>query len=145
MEKKLIGRCGLYCGECEIRTAYISGDEKLIAEVAEKLGTRPDEVRCECCLELTEKCWGHGCEIIACIESRGFKHCVQCPDIDDCTKFARLNTKYGGAVRLNIRQIRSWGFERWVAFKEGEETEEENKTVRGTRHLGGQPERKSSK
>jgi hypothetical protein len=145
MRKKLVGRCGLYCGECEVRAAYVSGDKKLIAGVAEKLGARPNEIRCEGCLELTEKCWGNGCEIIACIESRGFKHCVQCPDIDDCTKFARLNTKYGGAVRLNIRQIRSWGFERWLAYKEGEEVEGGKSETQSEKHLGGQPEREKPK
>jgi hypothetical protein len=138
MEKKLIGRCGLYCGDCEIRAAYVSGDDKLIADVAEKLGVEPNKVRCEGCLSLTEKCWGRGCEIIACIESRGSKHCVQCPDIDDCTKFARLNTKHGGAVRLNIRQIRAWGFERWLAYKEGEGSEE-NEMGTGGGHPGSQP------
>lgn len=145
MRKKLVGRCGLYCGECEVRAAYVSGDEKLIAGVAEKLGVRPNEIHCEGCLELTEKCWGSGCEIVACIESRGFKHCVQCPDIDDCTKFARLNTKCGGAVRLNIRQIRSWGFERWLAFKEGEGVENGKSKTQGEKHLGGQPEREKPK
>lgn len=140
MDKKLIGRCGLYCGECDIRTAYKSGDKKSVAEVAEKLGVKPGKVRCEGCLELTEKCWGHGCEIIACIEGHEFKHCAQCPEIDDCTKFARLNTRYGGAVRINIRQIRAWGFERWLAYKEGEGPEaEEDEGAGGKNHAGGQP------
>ncbi len=138
MDKKLIGRCGLYCGECEIRTADESADEKYVAELAKKLDVVPEKIRCEGCLSLTEECRGYGCEIIACLESRDLKHCVQCAEIDDCTKFATMNTRHGGSVRINVRQIRSWGFERWLQYKEGGRPEEDTEEGGGEkRHTGG--------
>lgn len=122
MDRKLIGRCGKFCGECEIYMA--SQGTRDPAEVATALGVPAEKVVCAGCQALTPACYAYGCKIISCLEERGYRYCIQCADINDCTKYARLNAEYGGRPRIYASQLRAWGEERWLRYRSGRQEEE---------------------
>ena len=68
VDKNIIGRCGLYCGICEIYRAYKDSKE-LRKELAKKHNCDPEKVMCEGCQAIDvygwslEKEWGKNCKI----------------------------------------------------------------------------------
>jgi len=55
MTKNLIGRCGFYCGVCEVYRAYKDSKE-LQEKLAKKYNCSPEEVRCEGCQAMDIQC-----------------------------------------------------------------------------------------
>jgi len=100
----IIGACGLICSECKAYKATQADDSAAIARIAEKwskqykLEFRPEDVWCEGCMTAGQRKNHHcvtSCGIRACVQSRGFSDCAQCPDYScDMLKkfFARLGT-----------------------------------------------------
>ncbi len=119
MDRKLIGKCGKFCGVCRIYVAAHGGGPEARAELAAELDVDAARIACEGCQGLTPSCYGYGCKIIACLEERGYRYCVQCAEINDCTKFARVNVEFGGQPKIQSSQLRAWGEERWLKYYEG--------------------------
>jgi len=75
----LQGRCGRFCGECEIYLAYSTDDKKTLARIAreyfEETGKKaaPEKMKCLGCKGQTTSCWSSGCEIRKCAEERGLE------------------------------------------------------------------------
>lgn len=120
MERNQIGRCGKYCGECRIFVACHGGGAAAAA-LARELGIDPASLKCEGCQGAREACYNAACKIVVCLDEKGLRYCAQCAEINDCTKYARLNAETGGKPRLNSNQLKSWGEERWLKYHlEGE-------------------------
>ena len=126
MDRSLIGRCGKYCGECRVYVVS-HGAEADRAALARELGVDVGRLACEGCQGPAEKCFAAGCKIAACLEDHGYAYCVACAEINDCTKYARLNAEAGGKPRINSSQLRAWGEERWLKYHLGGEGTEEKK------------------
>jgi len=124
MDRKLIGSCGKFCGECEIWLAA-TGQGKSVAEVAQSLGVDPEKVRCGGCQGPDEERFPRDCRIIPCVVERHYRYCAQCKEINDCSKYAAVNAASHGKARLYSSQLRAWGEERWIRFRLSGEREEE--------------------
>jgi len=119
MDKKLMGRCGKFCGECRVYVVSHGGDAAARAALAKELGVEPGRVQCEGCQGLTASCYGSGCKLAACLEDHAYRYCAQCAEINDCTKYARMNAESGGKPRIYAAQLRMWGEERWLKYHLG--------------------------
>lgn len=118
IDKKLVGRCGLYCGACGIYRAC-KDDGEFLKKLAESLKCPPEKVRCEGCGALTPNCWGYDCKIFKCIKSKGFDFCYQCNQYQNnsCEKFEKLAKGYlevGEDLRANLQRIRKDEIEEWL-------------------------------
>jgi len=122
VNRDLVGRCGLYCGACGIYRAYKDNGE-FLEKLATKLNCSPEKVRCEGCSALTPDCWGSGCKILQCINSKGFEFCYECNEYENkkCEKFEKLAEGYlenGEDIRANFERIRKGETEDWLLESE---------------------------
>ena len=122
VDKNLIGRCGLYCGICEIYRAYKDSKE-LQKELAKKHNCNPEKVRCEGCQAIDvygwslEKEWGSNCRILQCLNARELNFCYECTEYDNCKrfdKFARICAGLGINLRRNLQMIKEGKAEEWL-------------------------------
>ena len=91
--KNLIGCCGLYCGLCN---KYQS--------------TAPS--RCVGCRLGEQHSW---CSIwVCCVKKHGFKTCIECGEIFDCTIFVRRKVTEWIPAAYNLHQISEVGEENWL-------------------------------
>jgi hypothetical protein len=127
VDKNLIGRCGLYCGTCEIyRAGQDSAD--LRSALAKKHRCRPEEIRCDGCQTLGasagwayEKRWGINCKIFKCLNDKNIRFCFQCPHYDSCAQHAALARMCSGLdmdIRENLSRIQAGEAEDWLAEQE---------------------------
>jgi len=122
VDKNLIGRCGLYCGICEIYRAYKDSKE-LQKELAKKHNCNLENVRCEGCQSINvygwslEKEWGSNCRILQCLNARELNFCYECTEYDNCKrfdKFARICAGLGINLRRNLQMIKEGKAEEWL-------------------------------
>ena len=122
VNRNLAGRCGFYCGVCEIYRAY-KDSEKLREKVAKKHGCSPDDVKCEGCQAVDicgwshDKQWGANCKILECLNSKGLKFCFECDKYDTCelfSSFAEICLKSGIDLRKNLQMIKEGKIEQWL-------------------------------
>lgn len=121
-DTNLIGRCGLYCGICEIYRAYKDSKE-LREELEKKHGCSPEEVRCEGCQAMDiyawsyEKEWRKNCKIVKCLNSKGLVLCYECKEYDDCQKhadFAKICSGLGMDLRRNLKMLQDGKAREWL-------------------------------
>ncbi len=118
MHRALQGRCGLFCGDCEIYIAYSTEDadrQQNIAKAAGKVKGRaisPDQVKCLGCKGSMASIWRTGCAIRACAEERGLEFCYQCQNFacDQLLKFFERHLE----ARDNLRTISKIGPDAWM-------------------------------
>lgn len=122
VNRNLAGRCGLYCGICEIYRAYEDSRE-LQVELAKKHDCSPAEVRCEGCQALDvygwskEREWGKKCKIVKCLNGRELDFCYECDVYDICQRhvdFARICAGLGIDLRENLKIIQEDGIGKWL-------------------------------
>ncbi|MGD8563143.1 MAG: DUF3795 domain-containing protein [Desulfarculaceae bacterium] len=81
-DQKLIGICGLYCGDCPYYLAPRLGDEEQLAELSRKSGLPAGEIQCDGCLSdrVSPGCreCRHGFR--TCAAAQGVTWCFECPD-----------------------------------------------------------------
>lgn len=121
-DENLIGRCGLYCGICEI---YRAGkDSKGLREtLASRHNCRPEEVRCDGCQKLgvsgwsQEEEWGTNCKILKCLNAKKLNFCYECSEYDTCqnhAEFAKICSGLRMDLRENLRMIQRGKAEEWL-------------------------------
>lgn len=112
--EKLIGRCGIYCGECIIYLAS-HGHEILKDKAAQKHGCHPEDISCDGCQGDRDKCWcrdknwGKNCAIIECQDKNNLNYCNECSEFQKCDKFNNLADHYikkGDDLRKNLNEIK---------------------------------------
>ncbi|MEE9456855.1 MAG: DUF3795 domain-containing protein [bacterium] len=123
MDRKLIGRCGKFCGECRIYIAAHADDPQAVAELAREMGVEPERINCAGCQGPAGTCYNAQCKIAVCLDERGYRYCAQCAEINDCTKYAQNNIEFGGRPKIYSDQLKAWGEERWLRFHVGDDGE----------------------
>lgn len=119
MYRSLQGRCGLYCGGCEIYVAYSTNDTDAQRKIARKLSRArketilPDQVKCLGCKGPVSSCWGSTCKIRICAEEKGNEFCYQCRDYP-CDELGTFFEKRPEA-RENLRMISKVGPDAWIS------------------------------
>jgi len=101
-----VGPCGLYCGSCPIYLARFY--PKLKAQMAEELHCKEEEVVCNGCRELTEKCWGRHCKIRLCAENQDVQYCRACPQAP-CDRVKRLSMGYWDMPEQQLQELEQMG------------------------------------
>ncbi len=94
---KMLGACGLDCGECGAYKATRANDAAAIAQVAQdwskeySADIKPEFVWCDGCTSDSPRKCGHcaECDIRECVVSRGLANCAGCADYG-CEKIARF-------------------------------------------------------
>ena len=90
--EKLISCCGLDCAACDARIATINDDNVLRKATADKWATMydvpdmsPSLINCTGCREPGVKL-AHAsvCEIRKCADTKGFKTCGECMEMETC-------------------------------------------------------------
>ena len=120
MDRKLIGRCGKFCGECRIYITAHADDPHAVAELAREMGVEPERINCTGCQSPAGTCYNAQCKIAVCLDERGYRYCAQCAEINDCTKYAQNNIEFGGRPKIYSDQLKAWGEERWLRFHLGD-------------------------
>jgi hypothetical protein len=119
MYRALQGRCGMFCGECEIYMAYSTNDTKSLQKMAREQSKvcgktlEADDIKCLGCKGTASACWGASCAIRRCAESRGIEFCYQCRDFP-CRELESLFEKKP-VVRDNLKMISKIGPDAWVS------------------------------
>jgi hypothetical protein len=109
--EKIIACCGLNCSTCDARIATISNDDELRKTTAEKWTTMykaevtPEMINCTGCREEGVKL-AHAtvCEIKKCADSKGFKTCGECKDVETCLLVSPVH-KYAPDALANLRSL----------------------------------------
>lgn len=117
--RALQGRCGRFCGECELYIAYSTSDHEALTRLAEKYSVEcgedisPEKLKCVGCKGRSSGCRCANCEIRACAEDIGIEFCYQCLEYP-CDKLLKLFDKYPEA-RENLKTISKIGPDAWVS------------------------------
>lgn len=139
--EKLIGYCGLYCGDClgykqtvadlardlrkELRQAHFGELAEVISQVPafnafENYPQCYEVLEALMKLRCTKTCRGNGgppsCEIRRCARKKRLDGCWQCHELKTCTKLDMLKHHHGDAHIKNLRKIKRSGA---PAFIEG--------------------------
>ncbi|UCE26651.1 MAG: DUF3795 domain-containing protein [Candidatus Coatesbacteria bacterium] len=116
-EKGLIGRCGIYCEACLIYGVSHHTEDVFVEKrrnMAEHFDCKPEQVACGGCQQLTDSSWGSACEILKCLNARGYGYCDECDGINECEKFAELDGRYG-ELKDSMARLREVGPDSWLA------------------------------
>lgn len=128
--------CGMYCGACDIQTAYRSGHkdnfsafwtERVLKAFARAQGTAinaPEdlELKCHGCKSDTLFINCRHCTIRECARDKKVEHCNDCSDFP-CTTY-RERKKAEGLLphltlcRKNMESIKQTGVDQWLAGQE---------------------------
>lgn len=120
MHRALQGRCGLFCGDCEIYIAYSTNDKKTQGKIAREYNqlkgksVTPEQVKCLGCKSTTPSIWRNRCQIRLCAEERGVEFCYQCLDYP-CNEIQKFLEKHPQA-RENLRTISKIGPDAWLSM-----------------------------
>jgi hypothetical protein len=122
MNRNLAGRCGMYCGICEIHRGFKDAG-KLRMDVAKKHNCQPSDIRCEGCRAVHIIGWardedfGRNCQILACLKTRNLETCGDCEKITGCERWQPLAGECEGLgidLKTNLNSIRQQGLEAWL-------------------------------
>jgi hypothetical protein len=139
-DTKLIGYCGLYCGNCILRIGNVADLSRQLLEKfheikfekwAKGLASLSKELKAfenyESCYEVLEA-WqemrcekvckegggGASCKIRICCQKKNIEGCWECEQFEDCKTLAWLKPVNGEVNINNIRKIRSEGIEKFI-------------------------------
>jgi hypothetical protein len=126
MYRALQGRCGLFCGDCDIYMAYSTNDTRKLQRIAREKSKEcgrtleAEQVKCLGCKGPVASCWGDSCEIRKCAEGRGIEFCYQCRDYP-CKELESL-FESKPVARDNLKIISKIGPDAWVSEKMSRES-----------------------
>jgi predicted nucleic acid binding AN1-type Zn finger protein len=110
--EKLIACCGLDCAACDARTATLTNNNELRAQIAEKWKTEyhvpnitADMINCTGCMEEGAKI-GHcaECKIRICVIEKGFRTCSDCDLLGDCEVVGNMH-KFVPEALNNLKSL----------------------------------------
>ena len=118
MLRALQGRCGLFCGDCEIYIAYSTNNlpskKRIAREYGESMGISisPEQVKCLGCKGTSSSVWRTRCQLRVCAEEKGVEFCYQCRDYpcDNLQAFYETHPQ----ARENLRTISKVGPDVWL-------------------------------
>ena len=109
-KKAYAGRCGLYCGACQVYRSERE-DPEMRKKVAEWMNCAIDEAKCNGCGDFLDDSWGKDCSIVKCLKEKGFEYCYECTFFDTkmCKDFEGVAERYlktGMDIRRNLLMIK---------------------------------------
>lgn len=115
MASELIAFCGLYCGACSFKMAYMENDRKHIdymPSIYDKFKNDPLEYCPGCRLE--NKCGE--CKIRDCAIEHKYDHCGECPDFpcEKITGFINDGKPHHSEAIGNLNLLNEIGEENWL-------------------------------
>lgn len=122
LDRRLVGRCGMYCGHCHIYRAY-RDSPSLRVKLAAKYGCSPGDIRCDGCQVVRargwsgDSHWGRYCRILECLGDRGVRFCHECPTWPNCPGWTELAENYhmfGVDLKANLEMIRDGKVLEWL-------------------------------
>lgn len=117
VDENLLSPCGLYCGVCGIRTAYLSGKPKFIDAMAKTYGVKPEQIKCDGCRSDARFVLCDVCSIRSCAVEKGIVGCHECGDWP-CSLVQEFPVV---SARSNmLRAIPLWrqlGTEKWTEYE----------------------------
>jgi hypothetical protein len=119
MLKALQGRCGLFCGHCEIYIAYstnnLTAQKRIARAYSETKGKtiQPVQVKCLGCKGTSSSLWRSSCQVRLCAEEKGLEFCYQCREFpcDTLQSLFEVNPQ----ARENLRTISKIGPDAWLS------------------------------
>lgn len=119
MSSELIAYCGLYCGACSFRLAYLENNRNHIEKMPscyDHLKNDPLEYCPGCRLE--NKCGE--CKIRDCAIEKNYHHCGECSDFpcDIITKFSNDGKPHHSEVLSNLLLLNEIGEKKWLEHME---------------------------
>ncbi|HEC77658.1 MAG TPA: DUF3795 domain-containing protein [candidate division WOR-3 bacterium] len=107
----LIGRCGLYCGACDIYRAWIDKDEEKLKGMAKYFRCAPEQIRCSGCQSTSKDKWSGDCKIVQCLDRNHYQYCYECALTEQCDIFQKLNKRYKDMPGRNLTRLKKIGEE----------------------------------
>lgn len=119
MSSELIAYCGLYCGACSFRLAFLENNRNHIEKMPscyDHLKNDPLEYCPGCRLE--NKCGE--CKIRDCAIEKNYHHCGECSDFpcDIITKFSNDGKPHHSEVLSNLLLLNEIGEKNWLEHME---------------------------
>ena len=137
-EKRFLGYCGMYCGNCIGNTGVIADAARDFLDVLDKyefektaIKVFPEQLgeydrlidmlmfmeNLRCTRFCREIDGGETtCEVRDCCVENGFIACNSCEDFENCEKLEKiLGSLHLEACRANLRDINKIGLEKWLA------------------------------
>jgi hypothetical protein len=117
VDENLLSPCGLYCGVCGIRTAYLSGKSSFIAAMAKTYGVKPEQIKCDGCRSNSPFILCATCPIKSCAEERNLVGCHECSEwpCDNVRDFSFVPAR--GEMMRAIPLWRELGTEKWIEYE----------------------------
>ncbi len=114
-ESGLVAYCGLYCGACSFRVAFLENDRRHVQAMPAKY----DEYKgaalepCAGCRREGSSC-GHG--IKECARGRGLAHCGECDEFpcEHCRRFSHDGIPHHAGTNRNLERLREIGAAEWA-------------------------------
>jgi hypothetical protein len=112
----LLAYCGLYCGACSFRVAFLEGERRHLLPMPAKYDKYKD-APLEDCPGCRADDQGSECKIRNCAGERNLAHCGDCPDFPckRITDFSSDGTPHHSEAIPNLRAIREMGVDAWLA------------------------------
>jgi hypothetical protein len=109
--EKVIACCGINCNTCDARKATLTNDNSLREKTAAAWSAQfnanitADMINCTGCIEPGAK-FSHcsNCEIRKCAQSKGFKTCANCSELETCEILKGL-TQYVPDALDNLKSL----------------------------------------
>lgn len=123
IDYRLVGACGIFCGECDIYKAYSLDDIELKTKIAKRIskkvnkGIKPEWITCDGCFGRLDIHWSPRCEILRCAIDHEVKSCGLCPDYP-CEGIEKFYSSGYEDAKKNIERIREIGLEEWWKEKQ---------------------------
>jgi len=115
INRELLAPCGLYCGICAIRLAWVSDDPALKQKVAKLYGVEEEQIVCDGCMSPRRFVFCQACAIRDCAQSKGLDGCAACAEFP-CSRIEKFPVPAGLAfIRQEVPRWRELGAEAWVA------------------------------
>jgi hypothetical protein len=117
MHRALQGRCGVFCGDCEVYIAYstdnVEAQKRISGEFNRKgKSITPEQVKCLGCKGNANNVWRSPCKVRLCAEEKGVEFCYQCLNFP-CDELEKSFASHPGA-RESLRLISKIGPDAWL-------------------------------
>lgn len=114
VDENLLSPCGLYCGVCGIRTAYLSGEPRFIDAMAKTYGVKPEQIKCEGCRSNAPFVLCAVCPIKSCIENKKLIGCHECGEWP-CSRVQDFPIERARSQMMRAIPLwRKLGTEKWI-------------------------------
>lgn len=124
--EKLVGICGLFCGDCPYYLAVRLGDKEQLAALSRKTGLPIEDIQCDGCLSerVFRDCLECKHGFRACAEEHGVSWCFQCGEFP-CKRLRSFSKEHvvngichHQRVIEDLAYLKAKGTEAWVASQE---------------------------